>query len=367
MSSKRYLFRPSSAPALMLCGFYASNEKEDDEEAALGRQIHEYVEALVAGKAPTKGDDMEQQHIEACEKATDLIVRIIKKYHTDFSAANIEIEKRCAVVADDLSLITEGTPDITYFDVLIDIKSGLDFDIERHYHKPQVCCYALGQMRNHGFKVIHAAEVYVMPCKAREYDVSFNDAAAAVECVVARINDPMRKEQPNENCKYCNRLLSCPAINERLLTVQSNFGEIKDWIHNIEIIGDPQKMSRALTFAKIMEEWIDVVMGAAKKMSDENSGNEDYIPGFVRAKKMGQAEISDLNKAFQLSGVTVDGFMKACKLSLPKLGEQFKAQHEPISLENATKEVKGRLNDVILPGTVTIYLKSTKKKNKESF
>lgn len=370
---KRYLFRPSSAPALMLCGHYDpgdnddENDSDDNEDTNLGKQIHAYVEDLVVGKKPTAGTAMDQKCIEACEYSASQIVRIFKKFIPDFDIKEVEVEKRCAVVADNLQLITEGTPDLCCRDVEIDVKGCLDFFVENHYHKPQTKIYALARMRDHGHKLIHVAEVYVMPRKELLYDVTYDDAAATVECVVAKINDPMKQHQPNEYCKWCVNLMNCPAINERILTVQANFGPIAGWIKNIQAITDPQQMSVALKFAKIMEAWVKVVKESARVMSEANSGDETYIPGFKRTKKSGEAEIADLNKAFQLSGCNQQQFMAACKLSLPKLAEQFKASHEPISLDAAEKEIKGRLNDVIKPNTGSYYLRATKKENKPVF
>jgi hypothetical protein len=367
-TQKRYLFRPSSAPAILLCACYEPHEQEqDDEDTDLGKQVHAYIEDLVQGKVPVKGKTMEQEHVECCEHASSQIIRIFKKFIPDFDIKEVEVEKRRSIVADNLELITECTPDVSCRDVMVDIKGCFDFDIENHYHKPQVQCYSFAQMRDHGYKTIHAAEVYVMPKKERLYDVTFNEGAALIESIMARITDPMKREQPCEYCKWCKHLMTCRVLNERLLTVQANFAEVKDFFEKVQSLTDPKQMSVVLNFAKILEERLKVVKDAAKKMSDEHAHDEDYIPGFVRTGRSGDTEISDLNKAFQLSGLTQQMFMNACSISIPKLAEEYRQAHMPISLDNAKKEIRGRLNDVILPVNKSYYLRATKKVNKAAF
>jgi hypothetical protein len=124
----------------------------------------------------------------------------------------------------------------------------------------------------------------------------------------------------------------------------------------------PAEMSVALTFARAtlkqyvkkltsVAEWIE---DAALKMSNENK----EIPGYTRVIESGRKTISDIDKAFQISGMKPEDFFSALTVSLPKLGKAY-AKVSGMKEKDARREIEGRLNEVIVVGEAKAAIERT--------
>ena len=126
----------------------------------------------------------------------------------------------------------------------------------------------------------------------------------------------------------------------------------------------PLDRARAQALSQIMEEWAKEIRRVNVRAVVED-GIE--IPGYALRAREGREEITDVveaqRRAFAES-ISLESFLQACTLSLPKLAEQFRATKGGTQAEART-QLTQKLQDLILQNeTVTFLQKTTKgKKN----
>jgi hypothetical protein len=390
---------PSSFPALLQCGFYLSGDRVGKSDSGFrdkGTALHLAVETAVADalglQVPSEKPDMkilDVLEIEHAQWAAVEVMNIFKLHYPQYRAEDVQIEPELHLCDDGGNEITFGHEDFVINDVMIDLKSGLDFSTD-HYYRPQMAAYALAIMRKTGAREITVWEVYICPRKTVSYMLTYAEASAIVEAVITNKRNAiigLGDRRINESCRYCGALLQCPAINHKL-------GLIEDFKSVSELNPDtksPEYMSKALLFARvIMKPLIERIEAAAMALSDA----EIPIPGFKRttgrpSKSIGDkvtayldgqkvcredtqedceikiAEIhgndildsdgrlrftQDVEIAWQKSGLDAVDFLKCCKVRLPELGKAY-AKKTGMAQKNARMEIEGILNEVIETST----------------
>ena len=351
MAEHHKTLSPSSFPAIMLCARFMSSDRQDDD-ADLGTDLHVFTEAIINGVPPIKTERMSQEDCEDCEWAAQTIKDIIVSRYPKLEHGAVKTEVKLTLMADDLTAISFGTCDVLYYDIIIDLKSGLDFDFDGHHHKPQLAVYSLAQMRLKKLKAIDCHEVYIKMHKTRPYTMGYDQAAGIIESVIARRNDKTLRAQANPYCKYCRYLMHCHELNEREAVVVRAYGRAKDLVEDVESLEDPAVMSKMMYYGKILEKKAKVIKEMGKTMHFDDGKD---LPNWQEKSKKGRANMPDMNRAFNLSGLGVDAFMNCCTVSVPKLGEVL-AKQAGMTVKAAKNEMAGRLNEVIVLGEPTISL-----------
>lgn len=348
-------------PAISECACYESRG-DSDRDADQGTDIHGVMSALV-DKRPVDVRNLEQNVIDACE---DVYNQAIAFIHDNCPGAPIQTEKQIVLKDDRGNVITFGTEDVFAlgldFVLVLDWKGCLNYDADAKDYHEQTHTYALAEMRANGVKRALCIEAYIMPRKIKPYWVTYAEAAATVEHCIARRNDPNRFPQPCDYCKWCSRLLTCPGVNKRMAMIGAVFAELPKQIACPEEIENPRDMAVALGFARstakkyidAVQKVIDRIEDAAMAMSDRNV----EIPYHIRVIKPGKKSVSDIDKAFRISGMKQEDFFPSLTLSLPKLAKAY-AKVSGLKEKDARKEIEGRLNEVIVIGEAKVTLERT--------
>jgi hypothetical protein len=354
---------PSSVPAILSCACFQSRG-DGDRDAGIGNEIHRIMALL------TRSDIIQETTLELdmLEKCIDLNKDAIDFVVDNCPNSGIEVEQRCELKDNSGNVVTFGTIDISAhndekkFVLILDWKGCLDFEPDNKDYKEQLMIYALMKMREYGYEKALCVEAFITVKKLRPYWVTYAECTAVIESAMARRADPNRFPQANDYCKWCANLLDCPAINKRIGTVTTLFCDMPkpEKVLNPKDMS-PAEMSIALTFAratlkqylkklKAVAEWIEE---AALEKSEKND-----IPGYDRVIESGDKSITDIDKAFRISGMTKEDFFSALKLSLPKLAKAL-AKTTGLKEYDARKEIEGRLNEVIVAGEAKAVLERT--------
>jgi hypothetical protein len=341
---------PSSMPAIMQCACFESHS-DPDRDADQGDTMHDYLALRASGGQPGSMG-LEDNVIEACDDVFDQAISFIRD---NCPGQLIEPEREMVLKDDSGNVVTFGTTDVfsrgNDFVLILDWKGCLDFDASTKDYHEQLHGYALAGMRECGFKRALCIEAYIMPRKIKPYWVTYNEAAATVEYCIARRNDLNRTPQPCDYCKWCSNLLRCPAVNKRMALITTCYADLPgaESIIDPDKITDPKQMTAALTFARSAEKYIAQIEKAIERIEDAALAMSDRnieIPFYVRTIKQGNKEITDLGKAFLLSGLNNDEFYTALSCSLPKLAKAY-AKKTDLSEKNARKEIEDKLDSVI--------------------
>lgn len=349
---------PSSFPAILQCACYESAgeiSEEADEYASLGTEMHAHVEALLTGGEPPAHALMEQSDVEDCEWAADEI--------RQFCAANapqspIETEIQVRLFGRDQSEITHGTKDIRCRHITGDLKACLDYSRDYERHVPQLDVYGLADMIDNEWDEGLFFVCLIRPRKFYSWTRTRAECQATVDCAVARRADPERYPQPCFYCRFCKRILNCPAVNKRIALVEQCFSDFFEGdLDSPSTIIDPAKMDAALCFvreqlkpyAKRVTAIAESFEAAALALSERSE-----LPHFERRAKSTKT-IENLPRALELSGLPVEAFYTALKLSIPKLAAAY-AQANGLKQNPARAELEGKLNEVIVSGDPTISL-----------
>jgi hypothetical protein len=351
---------PSSVPAILSCACFQSRG-DGDRDSDAGSEAHRIMATLSAGE-PCEETTLEPALLESC---IDLNEQALAFIEDNCPGAKIEIEQLCELKDNRGNVVTYGTVDISArneekkFVLILDWKACLDFEPDTKDYKEQLMIYALAKMREYGYEKALCVEAFLTVKKLRPYWVTYAECTAVIESALARRADPNKVPQANDFCKWCARILNCPAVNKRIGTVTTLFCDMPqpEKILNPKNM-TPEEMSIALTFAratlkqylkklKAVADWLEV---AALEMSEKNN-----IPNYARVIESGDKTVSDIDKAFRLSGMTKEDFFSALKVSLPKLARAL-AKTAGIKEYDARKEVEGRLNEVIVVGEAKAVL-----------
>jgi hypothetical protein len=122
-------------------------------------------------------------------------------------------------------------------------------------------------------------------------------------------------------------------------------------------ITDPVKMDQALCFVREqLKPYIRRVSAIAESFEDAALAlsEKSELPHFERRAKSTKS-IENLPRALELSGLPVEAFYSALKLSIPILAAAY-AQANGLKQKPARQELEGKLNEVIIGGEPTISL-----------
>ena len=347
---------PSSIPALLQCACFVGRGESDDD-ANTGNQIHDHVQNIVAGiNAPT---DLDRGQREACEWAAAEVLTL-----ADIHAPGeeIRIEERMEVKDAAGNIISWGFADFNVGILLPDLKSGLDWRPDLHWHKPQLATYALARMQKLGVDKILCVEIYVLSNRKREYWVTRSEAEAYIAAAIARRRDPDKRPLCCDYCKWCGRIVWCQAVNAlawRTLELFARANGHADLFANPEQIDCAETMAQALTiYKKIIVPLGKRIEDAALALSDKLHAEGKEIPYYTREMSRTREKIVDVRTAFNRMPPEIDSQMFSQAISTtPKAVAEVYAQTFGVTEKLARKFVNENLGDLITAGESSVTLK----------
>lgn len=212
--------------------------------------------------------------------------------------------------------------------VVHDYKHGAGVPVDAIGNK-QGLYYTLGVASKYGFEFDNYEFVIVQPrafhpdggVRRWVFDQSVLDAfESEVKSGIDRIAkarkapDLMAYLKPGDHCRWCNASPGCPALKRQMeMTVYDDFDAIEEGdILNITPTPPheltPQRLSEALKFASIMENWVSELRSYAYRAAERGE-----VPiGFKFVKKYGRRKFKDPNKVqafLELNGVDKADFL----------------------------------------------------------
>jgi len=341
MSKHHQSLAPSSLPALEECACYVSDSRETPWSEA-GTNQHAVLAGLLTTDAPLSVmADIVELDIEGREG-----VRWAAEYIRGYADKALIVESRVALLDDNFSEITFGTPDAycvykdgTGVDVF-DFKSG-----QIGNYEAQVACYALMVMRTSG---THTATMHVLFGrfqKAFRYTMTRAEAAARVQAVIDRAANPAKQPEPCKFCDWCANAATCSALVSRANAVVAGR---EDWAleqYHATQIGDPAEMAKALKIAKAMKAWISAIEFHAKEMA-----NKGQMPtGFTWQERQGIRSVTNILAAYDALGLPKDKFMPLCSVPIGEIEKTY-AEHFGKTLAVSKREVAQKLEPCLERG-----------------
>jgi len=345
---------PSSFPGLQQCAYFRSGGGTAD--TSKGTELHGYVEDLYIGKI--QPSDIQENDRYNCVWAAGRVENLVALYPPD---GDVVVEPDLELLDSDGKQVTFGHSDFLWKSgeivVVPDLKGCLDFNPEAHYYDPQFACYALMSMQLHDVDRAFCPEINIKPQKQRDFWFTYDEAAAIVQGVVEKVGSEDKRHQVCFSCKFCARLLTCPAINKmhQAIATLCSFGALDPEVIN-DLLSDkpkPLNVSRVYTFSKLMKKWAENVQAKAKELAESGMDLPFYEP-FQRA---GRQSISNNDEAFErCTMLDASEFQSAVSVSISKLGEVYSAK-SGMSKKAAQKEIVGVLDELVVRGSSSTQLK----------
>jgi len=335
-SSHHSLFPPSAMDCLVKCPCYHSGEAGDAAKA--GTDQHTYAAVLLrGGKDVTNDEELAIARVAAGDKDN-------VEWYADLveaqASGELEVEQSLELLGKNFEQITFGTIDAAAGPEIWDYKS----DREERDHKYQMAAYALMRIRQKGLPQVTAHICYGK--LRRVVSLTFTEAESwdMVENVLALYYDPKRSAMPNEYCSWCREAVACPALTRHVSVVAANYApedsdKIACW--NPGEVSDPAVVGRMLTIARIVGPWCESVERHAKLMLE--AGNK--VPGWSILERAGARQITDITKAFALTGLSETAFLKCCSVKVGELEETYAAE-KGMKKAVAKRELKDLLESV---------------------
>jgi hypothetical protein len=339
---KHHHLSPSKFPAWKTCPAFESDSAER-KDAGEGTRQHAALANILDGKE-SKDPSLPPDTMETVKWAADY-VRTLAEDHP------MKIESRVTYATPDSfapkgkSVVYHGTADAIVIKGnladIADYKSGGD---DRD-HRPQLAGYALAlfSMRPR-LKTIRCHLLYGRLRKVDSWSLSQADAAGVVLPILDARNDPARQPVACDYCVFCARRTTCPALCEKVQVVadvdqNENLAEL---IREPTAITDPKVMSKALTLARHVSIWADGV----RKTATEMAKGGVPLPGYRLQERRGSREITDTKAALEQTGLNLDDFLDACKVSIPKLTAAY-AKSRDIPKRQAGEELESAINGIV--------------------
>jgi hypothetical protein len=323
------------------------------EFAELGTDRH------AALHAHFKGDDdlltlLPDEDQEAIRWAAEYI-RL--KANSDYP---IEWETKRTFISRNFNTV-EGTPDaVCGFDIF-------DFKWRPRDYTAQMAAYSLMllQPRNEGEVTCHLMFGALRKVETIVFDE--DTAEQIVFDIAQRIEDPAAKPAPCEYCNWCSKRIVCPAMTGPAAQVAEGYGDgaigIANW-HPSEM-KDPEQIALGLTiWRRILKGWGESMEFHALEAAQKSG---IALPGYELKERQGKKFVSDTQKAYELSGLPPDKFLKACAVRLntsktypDQLGmDTLFRDRDGGTAAAAKRAVESRLGAVIARGKTSVYLKAT--------
>lgn len=354
---------PSSIAAIFQCACF-TGRGESDDDATKGTQLHDATQNMVAGKEPAAG--LEKSEIEACRWAADETLAIFDQYA---EAETIRIEPQLKIYDGAGKVISSGYADFESLAVVVDLKSGLDYRPDLHYHKPQLHAYALANMQANDIDRVLCVEIYILAKKKREYWVSKTECEATIAAAIMRRRNPEKYPLVNDFCKWCARLIWCPAINGlawRTMELYAKASGNEELFACPERIDCPEIMAQALTIYK------KVLIPLGKRIEDAAIALSETkeIPYYVRTNSNPREKIVDVRAAFNRLPFDNKEFSSTLSTTPKQVAEAY-AEKFGLPEAQARQTVNGLLDDLIVKGESNATLKpllqnQTKKRGRKS-
>jgi CRISPR/Cas system-associated exonuclease Cas4 (RecB family) len=340
---------PSSIAAILQCACY-TGRGESDDDANKGEQLHNYTQDLVAGKQPS--EKLERGEKEACEWAAEETLALFNQH---IPGENIRIEEHLKIHDGAGRIISSGYADFNGGCLVVDLKSGLDYRPDLHYHKPQLHAYALAVMQRDNIDRVLCVEIYILAKRKREYWVTRTECEATIAAAIARRRNPDKYPLVNDYCKWCDRLIWCPAINGlawRTVELFAKANGQEALFAAPERIDCPETMAQALTIAKkTLTPLIKRIEDAALKLSETKE-----LPYYIRTSSNPREKIVDVRAAFNRLPFDNKEFCMALSTT-PKAVTSVYADKFDVPESQARQTVNGLLEDLIVRGESNPTLK----------
>jgi hypothetical protein len=328
---------PSSFPQLELCSCFETGEV--GEAAKKGTYEHEVLEKMLRGQ-PVEG--VEDDVLEKVTWAYEFVTEMAKRY--EVSPGKIEIEKEVHVVDENMNEITFGTIDIGFLEFIFDYKSG-----EIRNYKPQMACYALGQMQAKNLRTVHVFELYGRYKKAVDYEINIDEASGIVNSIYWAAKDQKKKPKKNSYCKWCRFGTSCPEITGDVKKVVASLPDtpltatmlgklVKKPVTDLK----PAELEKLMPFVETVESWAGAVKDHLKKVIESG----EKIAGYKMKEKIGSQFIKDHAEAIKLSGMDEADLKEYMTISVTNLSKAL-AKKDGITQKAAKEEIQMRLMPVL--------------------
>jgi hypothetical protein len=325
---------PSKLDILAVCPLFHSGPP--GEAAKSGTAQHEYAEALLHNyktDATEKGAALESGDRDNVEWYVD--------YVRATASGPLEIELSLELLDDKFTLITFGTLDAAAGPDIFDYKS----DRELREHTRQMACYALMRMRAKGLPSVTAHLCYGRLRKIVKHTFTEESAAALVNEVIVKVYDKAAVPVACEYCGWCSEAKTCSAVTGKVeeVALARQPEVLSEW--EPTAITDPAMLGRALVIARVVSQWATAIQDHAKIEMEKGV----TVPGWGLMERAGQREITDINAAFKLCGVSEQSFLSACKVRLGEL-EGVYAIEKGLKKAAAKRELNELLESVTKRG-----------------
>lgn len=339
MSMEHHELGPSKWPMWAQCPHFDSKPAGDD--ANEGTRQHEQLSRMLRG--------------ENVENPADGVL-----YSYEYIVA------KCgpgAVIESERKLETHdyfGTADAVCGHLLFDFKSGAD----EHDYASQLIGYAHALMETEWHSEVECHVVFGRSKTARQFVVVSGEASErADELLERRRNKDQYPQTLGEWCGLCVHAATCPAMLAPTVALAQTkgFAEAIPELAHPSKITDPAIMAQALTLKRFVSEWCDSVQFHASEMAKAGQ----VIPGY-RLQERKSRDVTNINAAWNALRTIMDenGFISACKLSIPKLAEVY-SQDSGLKEAAARKQVEELLQGLIAESVSVSLVKEKTKKTKE--
>lgn len=340
--------RPSLLPMIDAeregCGLFLPQDENEVLEA--GRDRHEAL------RKHFQGDDTLLDLLDADDKEGVCWAADYIRQNIPYLDAPMIWETTRVLVSECFDIVMEGTPDLTCSIHVVDLKW------RRRDYTAQFVAYlkmVFVDLRDvHGIQaeklVMHALWGAFQRYNRHEWTEAEVDAELAR--VLAQWYNPSPVPKACAYCGWCARRLNCPAFNLPAVVVAQNREDWSLQTYHISEITDPADMAKAILLATHLKKWCEAVDWHKREWAIKRGIK---IPGFTVKDEKGDREISDLNRALQLSGIPAEKFIQACGIGIGKLKEIW-AEHHNVTKAQADREINQKLAPVIVrtPGKTVV-------------
>ena len=350
---KHHEYSPSKLNLLRKCEKFESLPPDPDRHRQMSRgtALHEKLADSLTGKrVELSGSDD-----GGVAWAKDFI---LSRHRPE----ELKVETKLHLLDEEMREVTAGTPDVWVPPqiegaraFLYDFKTGEGYD-----YSTQMKAYAAMAGYVSGADVVEVTILYADRKSAFTTHVHAESARQEIISLIQRIMHGEGKETPNEFCGWCAKASICPALKERALAIA---GGREDWTlenYHSSQISTAVEMGKALRLAKLMEKWCESVHYHAQKLAESG-----IVPdGFEYSRRAGSRYITDIQKAFERSGLTAEEFMACCSVGVGDLSEAI-AKRVGVSPAVTSKKLNAILGDALAQKPETKVLRAQKRRIEE--
>jgi hypothetical protein len=201
--------------------------------------------------------------------------------------------------------------------LVIEVKSGRQRD-----YLPQVTLYCLMAMREYGCTASSYAIIYTDSHWVDQGAIDISDAQQYQRHLWARLGAAI-EQTPCDYCQWCIKLVDCPALVARAVTVASHRWPELAPFDPAALPTDPGAMAAAYELAGQMEDWATAV----KKYVRSAMACGAEVPGYELRERRGDMTVLDIPMACELSGIPPDEFMRLCRVKVGALRDAWAERH----------------------------------------